>query len=238
MKLKFADLVIYQDADIYIINKPAGLSSLAEHTAPTLSLFDLMKEADSNARLCHRLDKFTSGCLIISKHDDAYRFISMGFEKRLISKTYHAIVHGPTAFEHEKVAAALVKKRNNTGIVAREGKPAETIFHTLENFKHYSLVECRPITGRFHQIRLHLQHVGHPIVADELYGGSIPFLSQILPRYKSSNRQENPMMERFALHAQKLQFTGSDNKQIEVEAPYPKDFATLLKLLRKNDAVR
>lgn len=236
MKVKFKDLIVFEDDDIYVINKPAGISSLAEHTAPTLSLFDVMKDHNPEARLCHRLDKFTSGCMIVSKNDDAYRTISIGFEKREIKKTYHAVVHKSSAFENESVKMPLVKKVNNTGIIAPNGKPAETVFNTLESFKHFSLVECKPITGRFHQIRVHLQYVEHPIVADELYGGKIPYLSQILPRYKnSSRREENPMIRRFALHAHQLSFKAPSGENLEITAPYPKDFNTLVKLIRKND---
>lgn len=236
MKISFEDLVIFQDDDIYIINKPAGISSLAEHTAPTLSVFDIMKTADPKARLCHRLDKFTTGCMIVSKNDDAYRSVSIGFEKRLIEKTYHAIAHKPSAFNNDIIDVPLVKKQNNTGIVAKLGKDAKTIITTLESFKHFSLIECKPVTGRFHQIRIHLQYRNHPIVADEVYGGSIPYLSQIIPRYKnSSRREENPMMTRFALHAKRLNFKTPSGKEIMVDAPYPKDFATLIKIIRKND---
>ncbi|MGB0432394.1 MAG: RluA family pseudouridine synthase [Bacteroidia bacterium] len=236
MHYNFKSLIVFEDDDIYIINKPWGISSLAEHTAKTTSLFDVMKSFNPNARLCHRLDKFTSGCMIVSKNDDAYRAISIGFEKRLIHKTYHAVVHKPSAFENESVKMALVKKVNNTGIVAHNGKPAETIFNTLESFKHFSLVECKPVTGRFHQIRVHLQYLDHPIVADEIYGGKIPYLSEILPRYKnSSRREENPMIKRFALHAHQLEFTTPSGKALKINAPYPKDFNTLIKLIRKND---
>ncbi len=236
MKINFKDLILFEDDDIYVINKPAGISSLAEHTAPTLSLFDVMKAHNDKARLCHRLDKFTSGCMIISKNDEAYRLISIGFEKREIKKTYHAVVHGSSHFENEVVKVPLVKKLNNTAIVARTGKDAETTFNTLESFKHFSLVECKPKTGRFHQIRVHLQYAGYPIVADETYGGKIPYLSQVMNRYKnSSRRDENPMMKRFALHAFQLNFAAPSGNKIEVTAPYPKDFNTLVKLVRKND---
>jgi len=235
LKINFKDLILFENDDLYIINKPAGISCLAEHTAPTESLFDIAKAYDENTRLCHRLDKFTSGCLIISKNDEAYRHVAILFEQRKIGKTYHAIAHGPSNFEGEIVTVPLVKKVNGTAIWARGGKEAYTEFNTLESFGHYSLVSCQPKTGRFHQISVHLKFLEHPIVADETYGGHLPYLSEVLRRYKPSSREENPMIRRYALHAQALSFESTKGDLIHIEAPYPKDFTTLLKLLRKND---
>jgi 23S rRNA pseudouridine955/2504/2580 synthase len=218
-----------------VINKPAGISSLSEHGNTALSVFEVMKQEEPHARLCHRLDKFTSGCMIVSAHDDAYRHVSLAFEHREIRKVYHAVVHGASALQGEVVDVPLVKKRNNTGIVAREGKPALTTFTTLESFGHYSLIECFPSTGRFHQIRIHLAHLGFPIVADTLYGGQLPYLSALVRRYKPSGRDENPMIQRQALHAFSLGFTGPSGQEIKAIAPYPPDLHTLVKLLRKND---
>lgn len=235
MRVEFKDLILFENDDLYVINKPSGVSCLAEHTASTRSLYDITKEFDLNARLCHRLDKYTSGCLIISKNDETYRHVAMAFENRTISKTYHTVVHGSTAFENELVDVPLVKKVNGTAIWAKSGKPSATTFTTLESFGHYSLVECKPQTGRFHQIRIHLKFKEHPIAADDLYGGHAPHLSEVLKRYKASARDENPMIRRYALHAYALSFMGLKEETIEVSCPYPKDFATLIKLLRKND---
>ena len=233
--IAFKELILHEDDDLYVINKPAGISCLAEHDTATTCLFDLMKAYNPDARLCHRLDKHTTGCMIVSKNDNCYRHIAMAFEHRKIQKTYHAIAHNPSGFNQEKIELALVKKGNNTGIVAKTGKEATTIITTAKCYKHFSLIACQPITGRFHQIRLHLSHIGHPLVADELYGGELPYLSQVKSRYKSSKREENPMINRYVLHAYQLKFTSINNNDIEIAAPYPKDFQTLLKLLDKND---
>lgn len=235
MKVDFKDLILFENDDLYVINKPSGISCLAEHTAATRSLYDITKEFNPEARLCHRLDKYTSGCLIISKNDEAYRHVAMAFERRNITKTYHAVVHGSTQFDNDLVDVPLVKKVNGTAIWAKSGKPSATIFTTLESFGHYSLVECKPETGRFHQIRVHLKFKEHPIAADDLYGGHAPYLSEVVKRYKPSAREENPMIRRYALHAFSLNFKGIKEEEIEVSAPYPKDYETLLKLLRKND---
>lgn len=235
MRIDFKDLILFENDDLYVIHKPSGISCLAEHTADTVSLYDLAKAFNPEARLCHRLDKFTSGCLIISKHDEAYRHVAIAFEKRNIEKTYHAVVHGKTNFVQEEVDVPLVKKVNGTAIWARAGKPASTTLTTIESYGHYSLVECKPKTGRFHQIRVHLKFKEHPIAADGDYGGHLPYLSEVVKRYKVSARDENPMIRRYALHAFALKFKGLKEEDIEVQCPYPKDYATLLKLLRKND---
>lgn len=235
MKTNFKDFILFENDDLYVINKPSGISALAEHTSEAISIFELTKAHNSDARLCHRLDKFTSGCMIVSKNDATYRTISMQFENRKVSKIYHAVAYGPTAFQDHLLDLALVKKQNNSAIWAKDGKSAQTYFSTLECYKHLSLLECRPVTGRFHQIRVHLQNLGHPIAADELYGGKIPYLSDIVGRYKRSARAENPMIKRYALHAYKIGFELPSGADVEIEAPYPTDFMTLVKLLRKND---
>jgi 23S rRNA pseudouridine955/2504/2580 synthase len=135
--------------------------------------------------------------------------------------------------EHE-VNVPLVFK--NTGIVifdARRGKESNTFFTTLKKFKSCSLVECRPITGRKHQIRVHLKYARHPIVADESYGGELIYLSQIKRKYIQTKEVERPLIGRMALHADSLEFRDSAGKSIVVKAPYPKDFRIMLSQLEK-----
>jgi 23S rRNA pseudouridine955/2504/2580 synthase len=114
----------------------------------------------------------------------------------------------------------------------RKGKESNTIFTTLKNYKSFSLVECRPRTGRKHQIRVHLKYARHPIVADESYGGELIYLSQIKRKYIQTKEVER-LIGRMALHADSLEFRDSAGKSIVVKAPYPKDFRIMLSQLEK-----
>lgn len=115
-----------------------------------------------------------------------------------------------------------------------KGKPAETIFNSLKTYRDYTLVECIPITGRMHQIRIHLSCLKAPIVNDEQYGGKPVYLSELKRNFNlKKNTDELPIMQRVALHAWSLRFRRMDGEFVTVEAPYPKDFGVLVNLLNK-----
>jgi 23S rRNA pseudouridine955/2504/2580 synthase len=127
--------------------------------------------------------------------------------------------------------------KGNVTISRQEGKRAETWFQSLKYFKHYTLVECKPVTGRMHQIRIHLATQRASIAGDDMYKGQPVFLSKIKRKYHLGKDQEElPIMKRFALHAYEVTFKLLNGEDITVHAPYPKDFETLLKLLEKFDA--
>jgi 23S rRNA pseudouridine955/2504/2580 synthase len=175
--------------------------------------------------------------LIFAKNADVYRHISMQFEHREVKKIYHAIVDGQHRFE--EVYVELPIAIGSKGIVKIDralGKRAETYFNTLQLFKHYTLMECRPLTGRMHQIRIHLATQRASIAGDDTYGGKPIFLSKIKRGYKLSKDQEElPLMKRFALHAKAVSFKLLNGEEITIEAEYPKDFDAALKLLGKFD---
>lgn len=197
----------------------------------------LARQYTPDAQVCHRLDKETSGCLIIAKNPAAYRLISMQFERRKVKKVYHALVNGTHQFNDLDVNLPILNLGNkNVAISRQEGKAAETIFNSIKFYKHYTLIECQPITGRMHQIRIHLASQRAAIAGDDMYGGQPVLLSGIKRGYRLGKDQEElPIMKRFALHAKEVTFKINEEDQITVSAPYPKDFATLLKLLDKFD---
>jgi 23S rRNA pseudouridine955/2504/2580 synthase len=197
----------------------------------------LAKRYLPDAQICHRLDKETSGALIIAKNPETYRFVSMQFERRQVRKIYHAIVEGAHIMENVTVNLPILNMGNkNVSINKKDGKPSETIFNSLHYYKHYTLVECRPVTGRMHQIRIHLATQHASIAGDDLYGGKPVFLSQFKRGYHLGiDQEEQPVMKRFALHARQLDFKIDENTRMTFEAPYPKDFATLIKLLDRYD---
>ena len=233
----FKDIILFENSDIIVINKPPFISSLDEREGGELSILRLAKQYSADAQVCHRLDKETSGCLILAKNPSAYRHVSMQFERRQVKKVYHAVVNGTHQFNELHVNLPILNLGNkNVAISRQEGKAAETIFHSIKFYKNYTLIECQPITGRMHQIRIHLASQRAAIAGDDMYGGQPVLLSGIKRGYRLGKGQEElPIMKRFALHARELSFKINDEDELKIEAPYPKDFATLLKLLDKFD---
>ena len=234
---KFRDLIIYEDDNLIVINKPPFIASLDQREGGSTHILGMAKKYHADAQVCHRLDKETSGLLLIAKNPETYRSVSIEFEKRRVKKVYHAIIGGTHAFENLKVDLPILNQGNkNVSIDRARGKQAETIFNSIRYFKHYTLVECKPITGRMHQIRIHLATQHAAIVGDTMYNGKPVYLSQIKKRgfTMSKGEEETPIMKRFALHAKTVSFT-MDGNDYSFEAEYPKDFATLLKQLEKFD---
>ncbi len=234
---QFTELIIHEDDDLIVINKPPFLASLDEREGPETSVLRLAKKYHPDAQVCHRLDKETSGLLLIAKNPETYRLVSIEFERRRVAKTYHAVIEGTHVFEDLLVDLPILNLGNkNVTIDRANGKRAETYFKSLHYFKHYTLVECRPVTGRMHQIRIHLATQHAAIVGDSLYKGKPAYLSQIKKRgfTLGKGQEEQPIMRRFALHARELRFTLA-GEEFHFEAPYPKDFATLLRQLEKFD---
>jgi 23S rRNA pseudouridine955/2504/2580 synthase len=227
--------ILWQDKDLLLIAKPPGVSTLFDRSVPH-NILDLVRTTVPDAQVCHRLDKDTSGVLAIAKNPEAYRHMSLQFEHRTVNKVYHAVVDGLHHFENTAVSLPLLKMNNGTvRISKREGKEAITYFETEQTYRHHTLVKCRPVTGRMHQIRVHVASLGAPITGDELYGGRLFYLSQIKRNYhQKKNDTEKPMMERMALHAFSIEFEDLAGVRHTVNCPYPKDMTALLRQLALN----
>src|SRR3984885_10146115 len=213
---KLADMILFEDDDVIVVNKPPFISTLDEREGGEVNMLRLAKAYTPDAQICHRLDKETSGALIIAKNPEAYRFVSIQFEKRQVRKVYHAIIDGTHVFEDLLVDLPILNVgRGNVTISRQEGKRAETWFNSIKYFKHYTLVECRPITGRMHQIRIHLATQKASIAGDEMYKGKPVFLSALKRKYHLGKDQEElPIMKRFALHAYEVTFKLLDGNSI------------------------
>ena len=236
-RFKFKEQIVFENYNYLAINKPPGVSSLHERIGLANSVFEQAKKYDDQLQLCHRLDKETSGVLLLSKNSNAYSHAAKAFEKRIIKKTYHAISHGIHTYDDFTVDLPLVTTRSGRSAINKQkGKPSKTTFNTLENFTHYTLISCSPESGRQHQIRIHLASQNAPIAADEIYGGKMPFLSNFKKKFNlRKDSEERPMINRFALHAYSLTLMDIDGTVLEIQADYPKDFKVFLSQLRKFD---
>ncbi|MBK9933288.1 MAG: RluA family pseudouridine synthase [Cytophagaceae bacterium] len=233
--INIGELVIFENDNYLVINKPPFVPSLDERTADrSLSILRLAKEQFGDVQLCHRLDKETSGALVIAKNPEAYRNLAMQFEHREVQKDYHAVVNGVHDFDSISVFLPIATLKDGTAvrIDRAKGKIAETVFFTLKKYHHHTLVRCVPITGRMHQIRVHLQCLKAPIVCDPTYGGEYIFLSEIKRKFNlKTDTEELPLIKRVALHAHSISFQDVDGQVISVTAPYPNDFDVLVEKL-------
>ena len=234
-RIKFDEIILFEDADFIVVNKPPFLSTL-EDRADKVNLLGLAREHVPDAQVCHRLDKETSGALAIAKNPEAYRHLSIQFEKREVTKLYHAVVDGIHNFDHQLIDAPILKQDDGmVKISKREGKPAQTYFTSLASYRLHTLVECSPVTGRMHQIRIHLTLLEAPICGDDLYGGKPFYLSQVKRGFNlKKDTEEEPFMKRMALHAFSLGFMDLKGNPLKIDAPYQKDMQALIRQLELN----
>lgn len=234
-KTPFRKLILYEDDDYVVVNKPAFVSTLDDRHFD-LNIMALARGYTENAQVGHRLDKETSGVLVIAKNPEAYRSLSIQFEKRRVHKIYHAVCDGIHDFRDLKIADPLyISSKGVVKVDRQRGKDALTIVNTLKAFSKHTLVSCAPVTGRMHQIRVHLAGQGASISGDTQYGGKPFYLSAIKRNYNlKKDTEELPLIKRVALHAYSIGFELLNGQPVRVEAPYPKDFAVVLKQLEKN----
>lgn len=211
------------------------LSSLNDRSEE-VNLLVLARTYFPGSQLAHRLDKETSGVMIVAKNQDAYRHIALQFESRKVEKVYHAVVEGIHDFSHLEASFPLnIPQKGPVKVSNGQGKESLTFFHSLKGYKRHTLMEARPVTGRMHQIRVHLAHLGAPIVGDIQYGGHPFYLSSIKRNYNlKRGTDEKPLIKRLALHAYSVAFESANGTKRVVQAPYPKDLTVLKLQLERN----
>ncbi len=203
--------IVYQDSHLLVVEKPAGLlvhPVPGHQSEPTLTQFAALHTKDTDPDrpgIVHRLDRETSGLIIIAKDAPTKHYLQDQFRRRKVKKTYLLLVEG-----HLKQADALIdlpigrKKDSAKRSVLPTGKPAQTHYQVLREYEYCTLVEAHPQTGRTHQLRVHFAHLGHPLVGDGLYGHA-----------------PQPNLGRLFLHASELEFTSPDGRILKLQSPLP-----------------
>jgi RluA family pseudouridine synthase len=187
----------------------------------------------------HRLDRYTSGINVYAKNVDAHKLLSLAFENRDIEKYYKAIVDGIPNPESGRIDIPIAESTVTRGkmLIHQRGKESITDYKIIQNFKKFSLLYIRIHTGRMHQIRVHLQYLGNPLIVDNLYGHRDAFyLSEIKTKKFNIGKyaEERPLLTRQPLHAEKLVFTHPIfGKKIELFAEMPKDMDAVLRQMDK-----
>lgn len=233
--------ILYCDAHLLVADKPSGLLSV-RGKADRPNLQDLLRKREElrdnpAVRGVHRLDRGASGVILFARTLDAQRSLVRQFAERRVEKIYVAIVGGYVADDGQVELPILYGKKGNTVRVGkRHGKPALTRYRILQRLPGNTVLECRPLTGRMHQIRVHLAAIGHPLTVDPLYGGAESVLLSSYKRgYRPSGRHdERPLISRLTLHASALTVEHpASGERVRFEAPLPKDMrATIAQLAR------
>lgn len=236
--MRLEELIVFEDDDMVAINKPAGLLTITDRAAHEQSLKQMLVDKYGQIFTVHRLDKETSGLVVFAKNEAMHRHLSMQFEHRETRKIYNGFVLGVPADKEGVVNEPISEHPTKKGqmVVYRKGKESITEYKVLDSFRFFSWMEFHILTGRTHQIRVHMKHIGHPIACDPLYGDGKPvFISMFKHRYKlsKSEEEERPLLNRLALHSSELSFKGLKGNVYELQAPVPKDLKALLNQLNK-----
>lgn len=238
--------VVYEDEALTVVNKPPGMVVHPAKGHWTGTLVNALQfhydnlstlAGENRPGIVHRLDRDTTGLLVVAKDDLAHRRLALHFEQRTIHKEYLALVSGVPQRDSDYIERTIgfhPTNREKMAIRLPEdgGKEAVTFYEVLERFDGFAYVRCKPATGRTHQIRVHLTHIGHPIVADKAYSGRDRLTLGDLAGPDAPDA-DAVLIDRQALHAHRLRFPHPlTEKEIELTAPLPADMTRVLDALR------
>ena len=215
--------ILYEDQDVVAVNKPAGMVVHAGAGCRSgtlvnalLARFESLSGVSGELRpgIVHRLDRYTSGVILVARHDAAHRHLAEQFARRAVEKVYLALVHGAVKQERGRIEKPIardpVRRVRMTARLGR-GRSALTEYRVLRRYRDFTLLEVRIGTGRTHQIRVHLAGMGHPVVGDRLYGAP-------------AKVEGRPLVARFFLHAYRVRFTSpGSGEAVTIEAPLPRE---------------
>lgn len=215
--------VLYEDADVIAIDKPAGMvvhAGAGVHSGTLvnalLGRFESLSNIAGDLRpgIVHRLDRFTSGVLLVAKNDASHQKLAQQFAARRIEKTYLALVHGRVKLDRGRIERPIARDpRQRIRMTARleRGRAAHTEYEVIRRYQEFTFLKVRIGTGRTHQIRVHLSSLGHPVVGDRLYGAP-------------AGNEGRPALSRYFLHAHRIRFVQpSTGAPVEITAPLPQD---------------
>ncbi|MGB4773647.1 MAG: RluA family pseudouridine synthase [Daejeonella sp.] len=239
--------IIYEDDDVIIVNKPAGMvvhpgfnnysGTLVNALVYHVQQLPQMPGNDGRPGLVHRIDKDTSGLLLVSKNEWAITFLAKQFFDHTINRKYLALVWGDLA-EDGTISGYIGRSAKDRKIMTvydneTKGKWSVTHYKVLERLNYVTLIECELETGRTHQIRAHMKYIGHPLFNDSTYGGDKILKGTVFSKYRQFVENCFNMIPRQALHAQSLGFTHpTTRKFIDFESPLPLDFSSVLEKWR------
>jgi len=234
--------IVYEDADVIVVNKPAGMvvhpgAGIESGTLANALVhhFNSLSKKAGRIRpgIVHRLDKDTSGLLVVAKNDIAHERLSDQFRDRQVFKMYIALVYGRLAKDRGEIQERIGRGTHNRTRMAvlkgGAGRPAHTIFEVAARYQEFTLLNVQIKTGRTHQIRVHLAHIGHPVVGDSTYGGG-----RVNEIRDVETRRAAQSLGRHFLHAEKLAFSHPrTGEPLEFTSPLPNELNRLLALLDK-----
>lgn len=221
--------IVYEDADLLVVDKPAGLAAHGG-SGIEFGLIEALRALRPELRyleLCHRLDRETSGCLIVAKRRSALRNLHEQFRQRSVHKRYLTLVPGKWDRRQKLISAPLIRNELRSGermveVDFKRGAPSSTGFDIVESFDDATLMAAMPHTGRTHQIRVHCAYARHPVAGDEKYGDK-----------GFNSRMRELGLKRMFLHAFRISFfSPEDGRVLKIEAPLPKELTAALEALR------
>lgn len=230
--------VIHEDECFIVVNKPAKYLVIPDrYDATKPSIYGMLKESRGKIYINHRIDMDTSGLLVLSKTEKAHKYLSQLFEQQKVEKVYEAIAHSTPTEEVGLIDLPILQTNTKKGmVISDKGKPSQTKYRIIDSWGEYCHLQVKLLTGRQHQIRLHLRAINCPLLCDKLYGDGRPFfLSSIKRKMKFGREQEEkPLLSRQALHASSLAFEHMlSGERMEFNSELPKDMRAVITQMSK-----